>query len=162
MITMDLDENAEGQSAIRRGWSDCTNFVSQCLSYGGFQYRKSGLILPHRQSKNWYYDNGKPSHTWGGANNFYQHWESRAGIAKTSDLLTAGDVISVDFTKDGDIDHTAIITSNINNTNESKLLTQHSIDRSEFLPTGDYFSLANLYSQDYKIYGYEMDKAPIK
>ena len=143
----DLDENAEGQSAIRRGWSDCT---------------KSGLILPHRQSKNWYYDNGKPSHTWGGANNFYQHWESRAGIAKTSDLLTAGDVISVDFTKDGDIDHTAIITSNINNTNESKLLTQHSIDRSEFLPTGDYFSLANLYSQDYKIYGYEMDKAPIK
>ena len=96
----DLDENAEGQSAIRRGWSDCTNFVSQCLSYGGFQYRKSGLILPHRQSKNWYYDNGKPSHTWGGANNFYQHWESRAGIAKTSDLLTAGDVISVDFTKD--------------------------------------------------------------
>jgi hypothetical protein len=42
------------------------------------------------------------------------------------------------------------------------LLTQHSIDRSEFLPTGDYFSLANLYSQDYKIYGYEMDKAPIK
>lgn len=34
--------------------------------------------------------------------------------------------------------------------------------RSEFLPTGDYFSLANLYSQDYKIYGYEMDKAPIK
>lgn len=89
-------------------------------------------------------------------------WESRAGIAKTSDLLTAGDVISVDFTKDGDIDHTAIITSNINNTNESKLLTQHSIDRSEFLPTGDYFSLANLYSQDYKIYGYEMDKAPIK
>lgn len=81
----DLDENAEGQSAIRRGWSDCTNFVSQCLSYGGFQYRKSGLILPHRQSKNWYYDNGKPSHTWGGANNFYQHWESRAGIAKTSD-----------------------------------------------------------------------------
>lgn len=158
----DLDENAEGQSAIRRGWSDCTNFVSQCLSYGGFQYRKSGLILPHRQSKNWYYDNGKPSHTWGGANNFYQHWESRAGIAKTSDLLTAGDVISVDFTKDGDIDHTAIITSNINNTNKSKLLTQHSIDRSEFLPTGDYFSLANLYSQDYKIYGYEMDKAPIK
>lgn len=158
----DLDENAEGQSAIRRGWSDCTNFVSQCLSYGGFKYRKSGLFLPYRQSKNWHYDNGKPSHTWGGANNFYQHWKSRAGIAKTSDLLTAGDVISVDFTKDGDIDHTAIITSNINNTNESKLLTQHSIDRSEFLPTGDYFSLAYLYSQDYKIYGYEMDKAPVK
>ena len=87
---------------------------------------------------------------------------SRTGIAKTSDLLTAGDVISVDFTKDGDIDHTAIITSNINNTNESKLLTQHSIDRSELLPTGDYFSLAYLYSQDYKIYGYEMDKAPVK
>ena len=41
-------------------------------------------------------------------------------------------------------------------------LTQHSIDRSEFLPTGDYFSLAYLYSQDYKIYGYEMDKAPVK
>lgn len=147
--------------ATIRGWSGCTNFVSQCLKYGGFQYRKSGFILPYRQPKNWYYDNGKPSHTWGGANNFYQHWKERAGVAETSDLLAIGDVISVDFTNDGDVDHTAIITSS-NNTNESKLLTQHSIDRNEVLPTGEVFSLAYLYSQNYKIYGYEVDKTPIK
>lgn len=48
----DLDENMEGQSSTRRGWSDCTNFVSQCISAGGMKYRKTGILLPHRQSSN--------------------------------------------------------------------------------------------------------------
>lgn len=158
----DLDENSQGQSLVRRNWSDCTNFVSQCLKFGGMEYRKSGLILPYRQEKNWYYDNSKPSHTWGGAQNFYEHWKNRAGVAESSSFLSGGDVISVDFTSDGDIDHTAIITSNKNYTDDTKLLTQHSFDRCEILPDGTAYSLAYLYSQEYKIYGYEMDKAPIK
>ena len=64
--------------------SDCTNFVSLRISAGGMKYRKTGILLPHRQSSNWYYEDKKPSHTWGGANNFYLHWKERAGIAENS------------------------------------------------------------------------------
>ena len=158
----DLDENMEGQSSTRRGWSDCTNFVSQCISAGGMKYRKTGILLPHRQSSNWYYEDKKPSHTWGGANNFYLHWKERAGIAENSSVLNLGDVLSIDFTQDGDIDHTAIITSDNGDTNKEKLLTQHSVDRCETLPTGNDYSIEYLYQQNFDIYGYEMDKIPLE
>ena len=158
----DLDENMEGQSSTRRGWSDCTNFVSQCISAGGMKYRKTGILLPHRQSSNWYYEDKKPSHTWGGANNFYLHWKERAGIAENSSVLNLGDVLSIDFTQDGDIDHTAIITSDNGDTNKEKLLTQHSVDRCETLPTGNDYSIEYLYQQNFAIYGYEMDKIPLE
>lgn len=158
----DLDENMEGQSSTRRGWSDCTNFVSQCISAGGMKYRKTGILLPHRQSSNWYYEDKKPSHTWGGANNFYLHWKERAGIAENSSVLNLGDVSSIDFTQDGDIDHTAIITSDNGDTNKEKLLTQHSVDRCETLPTGNDYSIEYLYQQNFAIYGYEMDKIPLE
>mgnify|MGYP000723030813 CR=1 FL=1 len=157
----DLDENMEGQSSTR-GWSDCTNFVSQCISAGGMKYRKTGILLPHRQSSNWYYEDKKPSHTWGGANNFYLHWKERAGIAENSSVLNLGDVLSIDFTQDGDIDHTAIITSDNGDTNKEKLLTQHSVDRCETLPTGNDYSIEYLYQQNFAIYGYEMDKIPLE
>ncbi len=158
----DLDENMEGQSSTRRGWSDCTNFVSQCISAGGMKYRKTGILLPHRQSSNWYYEDKKPSHTWGGANNFYLHWKERAGIAENSSVLNLGDVLSIDFTQDGDIDHTAIITSDNGDTNKEKLLTQHSVDRCETLPTGNDYSIEYLYQQNFAVYGYEMDKIPLE
>lgn len=158
----DLDENMEGQSSTRCGWSDCTNFVSQCISAGGMKYRKTGILLPHRQSSNWYYEDKKPSHTWGGANNFYLHWKERAGIAENSSVLNLGDVLSIDFTQDGDIDHTAIITSDNGDTNKKKLLTQHSVDRCETLPTGNDYSIEYLYQQNFAIYGYEMDKIPLE
>lgn len=158
----DLDENMEGQSSTRRGWSDCTNFVSQCISAGGMKYRKTGILLPHRKSSNWYYEDKKPSHTWGGANNFYLHWKERAGIAENSSVLNLGDVLSIDFTQDGDIDHTAIITSDNGDTNKEKLLTQHSVDRCETLPTGNDYSIEYLYQQNFAIYGYEMDKIPLE
>ena len=158
----DLDENMEGQSSTRRGWSDCTNFVSQCISAGGMKYRKTGILLPHRQSSNWYYEDKKPSHTWGGANNFYLQWKERAGIAENSSVLNLGDVLSIDFTQDGDIDHTAIITSDNGDTNKEKLLTQHSVDRCETLPTGNDYSIEYLYQQNFAIYGYEMDKIPLE
>ena len=158
----DLDENMEGQSSTRRGWSDCTNFVSQCISAGGMKYRKTGILLPHRQSSNWYYEDKKPSHTWGGANNFYLHWKERAGIAENSSVLNLGDVLSIDFTQDGDIDHTAIITSDNGDTNKEKLLTQHSVDRCETLPTGNDYSIEYLYQQNFAIYGYEMEKIPLE
>lgn len=90
------------------------------------------------------------------------HWKERAGIAENSSVLNLGDVLSIDFTQDGDIDHTAIITSDNGDTNKEKLLTQHSVDRCETLPTGNDYSIEYLYQQNFAIYGYEMDKIPLE
>ena len=115
--------------------NDCTNFVSQCLKAGGMKNR-SGLYT----SKNaWYYNDTKPSHTWGGAQNFYNHWKSRAGVASSVSYLRGGDVVNADFGGDGSIDQTAIITRNTatssSNNSSHKYLTQHTIDREEKIVT---------------------------
>lgn len=45
-----------------------------------------GIFTTYRSDKVWYYSDSKPSHTWGGAHNFYKHWKKRAGIAKNQVL----------------------------------------------------------------------------
>ena len=45
-----LDSGRSGQSNPARGWSDCADFVSQCLAAGGVPQIKSGLILPHQKT----------------------------------------------------------------------------------------------------------------
>lgn len=158
----DLESGASGQSATRRSWYDCADFVSQCLKAGGMGYRKSGLLLPHQKVENWYYDNSKPSHTWGGAPNFYSHWSNRAGVASSSADLTTGDALSVDLDNDGSIDHTIIIVADSSSGDSGKLLSQHTKDRYKKYASDNNYSLKNLYDSGYTIYGYEMDKAPIE
>lgn len=140
--------------------ADCTNFVSQCLKAGGMKNRTGSYI----SSSSWYYNNTKPSHTWGGAHNFYNHWRNRAGVASSVSNLRGGDVVSADFDKDGDIDHSAIITKNTatstSNTASHKYLTQHSTDREEYhVGNKKSYTLKYWYDSGYKVYGYEMDKA---
>lgn len=130
-------------------WNDCANFVSQALYAGGMKM-KYGPSYTH--STSWSYG-VVPSYTWGGAHNFYTHWKTRAGVANSSTALQTGDAVSADFTKDGDIDHTALITKNTGNASNQKFLTQHTTDRKETT------TLANWYNSGYSVYGYEIDKA---
>lgn len=158
----DLDEGSTGQSVPERAWSDCTNFVSQCLIAGGVEQIKSGLILPHQKTSNWYYNNSKPSHTWGGASNFYSHWKNRVGVADSTSLLELGDVISIDFASDGSPDHTVIIVSS-GTTDSTKTLAAHSADRyGTYYSDGTLydFSIEYLYShEEWSIYGFVIDLA---
>lgn len=157
----DLDPGRSGQSNPRRNWNDCTNFVSQCLVAGGVPQIKTGLILPHQKKENWYYNNDRPSHTWGGAANFYEHWKDRVGVASSSSDLGVGDAVSVDISSDGDIDHTVIIIS-AGSTDSSKYLASHTYDRYMYYYLNDKlnkFNLSYLYENGCKIYGYEIDKA---
>ncbi|MGA5690613.1 amidase domain-containing protein [Cytobacillus pseudoceanisediminis] len=131
-------------------WNDCTNFVSQAIRAGGMKFRGTTNWL---SNSNWWYNNAKPSNTWGGAHNFYNHWKSRAGIASSVSALQTGDVVNADFGGDGHIDHTAIITRNTGSASSNKYLTQHTSDKEELT------TLANWYNSGYKVYGYEMDKA---
>lgn len=100
-----------GTGNDKRTWSDCANYVSQCLAAGGAQQIKKGLILPHTKSGNWYYSDSRPSHTWGGASNFLNHWADRVGTRAYADQTKKGDPFSVDYGGDDIADHTLIITS---------------------------------------------------
>ncbi|MDK8183410.1 amidase domain-containing protein [Paenibacillus sp. UMB4589-SE434] len=150
----DLPAGASGQSNPRRAWNDCTNFVSQALQQGGLSSIKNGILNPHSNSDNWYYSDSKPSFTWGGAHNFYQHFSKRAGVASSSSVLSIGDAVSIDFTGDGSIDHTIIITKTTGTNSNQQYVTYHTTDTNQ-TKTLDYFY--NNYSNS-KVYGYEIDK----
>ncbi|PAF20231.1 hypothetical protein CHH61_23085, partial [Shouchella clausii] len=84
---------------------------------------------------------------------FYTHWKARAGVASSVSALQTGDAVNADFTGDGSIDHTALITENTGSYSSNKYLTQHTTDKKETT------TLATWYNSGYKVYGYEMDKA---
>lgn len=109
-----------------------------------------GIFTTYRSDKVWYYSDSKPSHTWGGAHNFYKHWKKRAGIAKKSGSLGKGDVVNIDFQNDGKIDHTVIITKVKSGT---QYYTQHTTD------SKNKNTISDLYKKGYTLYGYDMDKA---
>ncbi|WLR55927.1 amidase domain-containing protein [Mesobacillus subterraneus] len=130
-------------------WNDCADFVSQALYNGGMKMRYGSS---YTSSASWSYG-VVPSYTWGGAHNFYTHWKARAGVASSVSALQTGDAVNADFTGDGSIDHTALITKNTGSYSSNKYLTQHTTDKKETT------TLANWYNSGYKVYGYEMDKA---
>ncbi|ESU34120.1 hypothetical protein G3A_02670 [Bacillus sp. 17376] len=130
-------------------WNDCANFVSQALYAGGMKMRYGSS---YTSSASWSYG-VVPSYTWGGAHNFYTHWKARAGVASSVSALQTGDAVNADYSGDGHIDHTALITKNTGSYSSNKYLTQHTTDRKETT------TLANWYNSGYKVYGYEMDKA---
>jgi hypothetical protein len=129
-------------------WEDCTNFVSQALMAGGMRYWDWFGKSDYRA---WFYNSVQPSFSWGGAHNFYLHWKYRAGVASVKTLLDVGDAVNADFEKDGDIDHTAIIT--YKDPNGKRWLTQHTVDLEEETHLDEW------YSAGYNVYGYEIDYA---
>lgn len=119
-------------------WSDCANFVSQILYEGGMiQYHKAywpivgNIIQEH--SNNWYYydNNGSeaPSHTWGVAASFYNHWSKRTLVTNFPSMIKEMDPVSLDFTNDGDVDHTVIIYSKSSNSLAGLTYAAHSNNR---------------------------------
>lgn len=98
--------NSFGTGNNKRTWNDCANFVSQCLYAGGATYAGS---IDYSNYQNWYYNNLKPSNTWGGATNFIQHWNWRCGTRQYLHQGTPGDPIGLDINGDGLADHIMII-----------------------------------------------------
>ncbi|GIP44045.1 hypothetical protein J45TS6_25040 [Paenibacillus sp. J45TS6] len=131
-------------------WNDCTNFVSQALYAGGMKFRTGSS---YTSNDAWQFGPLVPTYTWGGAQNFYNHWSKRAGVASAVTALQTGDAVNADFGADGSINHTAIITKNTGNSASNKYLTQHTTDKKETSTLQDW------YNAGYKVYGYEIDKA---
>lgn len=109
---------------------DCTNFVSQALAHGWWRevtgyydtssawwYRSYGrspsckINLSHLDPDRWVCSFGQ-SRTWVNAHWFYWFMRNRPrgySVSRISDLQL-GDVLQVDFTRDGTVDHTMIVT----------------------------------------------------
>jgi len=101
---------------------DCTNFVSQAMAAGGWPYvwgsdicgeRKSNSVWWFRRNQctRWFRSNIHASHTWGGAENFYQFLKAsgRGTSLKAVSDLNVGDVLQRDH-NDDTIHHTMIVT----------------------------------------------------
>lgn len=92
--------------------NDCTNFISQIMYAGGWQY--AGTSLGQSDSRRWDYGwfESTTSYTWAGAQNWYQF---ATGSGRTfilpyaSDLLEA-DVLQIDFDKNYNMNHSMLVT----------------------------------------------------
>jgi hypothetical protein len=104
------------------GRDDCTNFVSQAMEAGGWKYvwgsdicdeRKSNSVwwFKRNQCRRWIRSNIHASHTWGGAENFYQFLDTsgRGTKLKAISDLEVGDVLQRDH-NDNTIHHTMVVT----------------------------------------------------
>ncbi|WP_240106462.1 amidase domain-containing protein [Streptomyces sp. MUM 203J] len=87
---------------------DCTNFVSQALKAGGWQHVPGGYD-DHRA---WWYGDSYQSTSWVGANewSWFTLSQKRATNLASAYQLDVGDVMQMDFDRDGSKDHTMITT----------------------------------------------------
>ncbi|MFN8509213.1 MAG: amidase domain-containing protein [Deinococcaceae bacterium] len=126
--TQSLRYDGAAAAAYARAWaksrnpayvgyaSDCTNFVSQALTAGGWEEAGYAWQVWLRDSLyRWYYSTGTPfpwSNTWGAAASFGKF---AIGTGRTSAVyhitgLDLGDIVQYDNDKDGLMDHTMIVT----------------------------------------------------
>jgi hypothetical protein len=107
--------------------NDCTNFVSQCLKAGGWEY-DGGY---HRSPKNWYYYTYFQTWTW--VNAHYLYWflqySNRSEPADGTMSLSVGDLVFADWDFDGHIDHSMIVT---HKSRSEIYLSYHTVDRRNY------------------------------
>jgi hypothetical protein len=116
-------------SSYRAYDNDCTNFISQIMSAGGWTYVGSGIFDRTNNGK-WFYGSwtSTTSYTWAGAENWY--WFA-TGSMRTTVIpniwnLALADVLQADWDANGNINHSMFVTS-LDITGEV-YLTYHSVD----------------------------------
>lgn len=132
--------NGKSQSSPRRGWLDCTNFVSQSLAAGGLA-----------QNSSWKYATTGPTSSWGAAANFYDYFRWTYGIV-TTDLALTGDVVQIIYQNSAKPFHTMIITTNAGNGLSNKYLTYHTTDRVNMKASTVFNSYSSVYFYMYHIF----------
>ncbi|WNF00464.1 amidase domain-containing protein [Streptomyces luomodiensis] len=103
---------------------DCTNFVSQALKAGGWAHQSGDYDDYH----SWWYDTSYQSTSWVGANEwswFTLDSKRATNLANVYDM-GVGDVMQMDFDKDGSKDHTMVVT--YRSASGVPYLTYHSVN----------------------------------
>jgi hypothetical protein len=117
-------------SSYRAYQNDCTNFISQITSAGGWSYVGGGPFDDRTDKSKWYYGSftWTTSYTWAGAENWY--WFA-TGSGRTLILpsvwnMQETDVLQADWDKNNSIDHTMFVTKT--DAAGEKYLTYHTTD----------------------------------
>lgn len=125
---------------------DCTNFVSQCLRAGG-----APMWGAPNRSMGWWLQNGTWSFSWSVAHSLRWYLQtSNRGLQAVRVYspaeLALGDVIFYDFTGDGRVDHSTIVTNIENgvpyvNAHTSNSINRHYayVDSTAYTPNIQYF-----------------------
>lgn len=94
--------------AYRSFPADCTNFISQAMYAGGWT-----MVTGYYTNNNvWWYNWLNQSYTWAGAHNwyFFARGSGRTSYLSNVWYMLIADVLQMDFTRDGQINHTMIVT----------------------------------------------------
>lgn len=103
---------------------DCTNFVSQALKAGGWK-PVPGTASDYRK---WWYDGSRQSTSWIGTNEWAWFTLSNRRAPNLTNVyqMDVGDVLQMDFDKNGSKDHSMMVT--YRNSRGMPYLTYHSTD----------------------------------
>ncbi|MET9885617.1 amidase domain-containing protein [Streptomyces sp. NPDC006430] len=87
---------------------DCTNFISQALKAGGWK-NVSGTTSDYR---NWWYDGTRQTDSWVGANEWAWFTLSNQRATNLANVYQTdvGDIVQMDFNRDGSKDHSMMVT----------------------------------------------------
>lgn len=123
---------------------DCTNFVSQAVLAGGWPQ----VLGWYRSNSVWWYNFSNQSWTWINAHRWYLFTRQRPRASALSNVsaLVPGDILQVDFDRDGSIDHSIIVTRKDNR--GTVYLTYHT-NNTRDKPFWDFYSThrnANYYA----------------
>ncbi len=103
---------------------DCTNFLSQSLKAGGWQSATNSS----EEYGTWWYGTSGQSDTWVGVNewSWFTQTAKRTTALANAYQMDLGDVLQVDFDKDGSKDHSMITT--YRSASGVPYLTYHDVD----------------------------------
>ncbi len=116
--------------------SDCTNFVSQCVSYGfgsttNYSTSTSYRMVSGTYSTGWFGGSGGGSGPWESVDDHWDYMtssktnENGPRVAVTSwSSLPSGGIMQIDFDSDGDYDHSVICVDR-----STEKFAQHSFNR---------------------------------
>lgn len=100
---------------------DCTNFISQIMRRGGWAFDYGW----YQSGENWWYNSLNQTYTWAGAENWSWFAPRRTHWLSSVWYMGLADVLQMDFTRNGGMDHTMLMTYR---TSSNLYMTYHSTD----------------------------------
>lgn len=126
------------------GGNDCANFVSQALKVGG--WTETAGTQARTSIYEWWYGAFTQTYTWTSARDLYnfakQSSPYRTGAAQYWSETLRGDIVFFDWTGDGSIDHSAVITGYLSN--GEPLFSYHTTDRQNYALSSIEYDNANV------------------
>lgn len=103
--------------------NDCTNFMSQALKVGGWDFDYGW----YRSSGNWWYNSSNQTYTWAGAENWSKFAPKRSYTMDSIWKMVPSDIMQMDFDRNGVMNHGMMVTYRMSD-GSNLYITQHTTD----------------------------------